>query len=350
MSKVAIIVPIYNSSNFLEICLESIKNQTLNDIEVILINDGSTDNSVEICERFCKDDKRFALINKSNTGVSDSRNIGIKSAKSEYIMFVDADDWLEKQAVEIAYTNIKKNEADICQFNYFFNYENQQLRREKFSQDIIIKGAEKKKDIQCNVLAYRYAKNNSNIDYLGSIRGCWNKIFSKEFLEINNLFFDTQLKIQEDTYFMINALEKVNKIIFINEYLYHYRQNMISATKGYDKNRLSKNITIIEKFNKFLEKDKDIDECIYLLYFEILIDYISKDVFHINKEMHYNERKSELNTIINKYYVDILPNIKFKYLTKKQKAILFLLKKKVYVCIFLANILKNKKIKNGEIK
>ena len=66
--------------------------------------------------------------------------------------------------------------------------------------------------------------------------------------------------------------------------------------------------------------------------------------------MHYNERKSELNTIINKYYVDILPNIKFKYLTKKQKAILFLLKKKVYVCIFLANILKNKKIKNGEIK
>lgn len=345
MSKIAIIVPIYNSSNFLEICLNSIKNQTFKDIEVIMVNDGSTDDSVEICKRFCKDDLRFVLINKNNTGVSDSRNIGIKSSKSDYIMFVDADDWLEKEAVEIAYMNIEKNKADICQFNYFFDYENQQLKRENFSQNIIIIDDKKRKDIQCNVLAYRYAKNNKNIEYFGSIRGCWNKIFSKEFLEKNNIFFDTQLKIQEDTHLMVNALEKVNKIIFINQYLYHYRQNKISATKGYDRNRLSKNIIIMEKFNNILGKDKDIDECIYLLYFEILMDYISKDVFNIGKKISYRERKNELNAIINKYYVDILKNIKYKYLTKKQKIILFLLRKKFYMCIFRANILKNKKIK-----
>ena len=84
---------------------------------------------------------------------------------------------------------ILKNKADICQFNYFFDYENQQLKRENFSQNIIIIDDKKRKDIQCNVLAYRYAKNNKNIEYFGSIRGCWNKIFSKEFLEKNNIFY-----------------------------------------------------------------------------------------------------------------------------------------------------------------
>lgn len=95
MAKISIIVPVYNTEKFLEKCLNSLINQTLKDIEIICINDGSTDKSLQILEKFANKDKRIQIINQTNSGLSVARNIGIKKAKGEYIGFVDSDDWVD---------------------------------------------------------------------------------------------------------------------------------------------------------------------------------------------------------------------------------------------------------------
>lgn len=107
MAKISIIVPVYNTEKFLEKCLNSLINQTLKDIEIICINDGSTDKSLQILEKFANKDKRIQIINQTNSGLSVARNIGIKKAKGEYIGFVDSDDWVDLNFFEQLYINVK---------------------------------------------------------------------------------------------------------------------------------------------------------------------------------------------------------------------------------------------------
>ena len=118
MVKVSIIVPVYNSEKYLKKCIESIQKQTLKDMQIILINDGSTDNSLSICKEYQKRDNRIEVIDKANMGVSSARNTGIEAAIGEYIGFVDADDWIEPEMYENMYHQVKQMQADVCMCNY----------------------------------------------------------------------------------------------------------------------------------------------------------------------------------------------------------------------------------------
>ena len=345
MLKVSIIIPIYNAEKYLKYCLESIEKQTIKEIEVILINDGSTDRSKEICERFCKRDERFKLINKVNTGVSDSRNLGIKVAKSKYIMFVDADDWLEEKAVEISYNNIKKYNADICQFNYYFNSKNKQIKREDFEQYVIEEDKEIYEILQCNVISCTYLQKN-NIKNFGRIRACWGKLFSKEFLEKNGLFLDKDMTIYEDTEFLTRVFMKMQKIIFVNEFLYHYRQNDSSVTKSFDTNKWNKNIKVLQKFDKYrkgVDNKGLMNNCIDILAFELLMNYLKYDIFNKEKKLKYKDRRKELKKAINtEMYIKLLKSLRLKDLTRNQKIIYFLVKSKCYFLIYILYYTKNK--------
>ena len=116
MAKLSIIVPVYNASKYLERCLDSVINQTLKEIEIICINDGSSDNSKTILENYAKKDNRIKIINQKNLGLSASRNKGIKYANGEYIFFVDADDWIELNTCEITYNFAKEKNLDLLLF------------------------------------------------------------------------------------------------------------------------------------------------------------------------------------------------------------------------------------------
>lgn len=117
MEKVSIIVPIYNVEKYIERCIKSLISQTYRDIEILLINDGSPDDSKTICERYEKIDKRIKLYNKENGGLSDTRNYGLKRAKGEYILFVDSDDYIESNTVEVLISEMKKDNLDIVAGN-----------------------------------------------------------------------------------------------------------------------------------------------------------------------------------------------------------------------------------------
>lgn len=120
---ISIIVPIYNAEEFLGECIESILNQSYINIEIILVNDGSTDSSLNICNKYKEMDNRIKIISKSNSGVSDTRNIGISNALGKYICFTDADDMLKNDFVKVLYTEMVNNEVDIvfCNFEYDYN-------------------------------------------------------------------------------------------------------------------------------------------------------------------------------------------------------------------------------------
>ena len=114
MSKISIIIPMYNAKEYIARCLESVINQSFNNIEIIIVNDGSTDESLEICKKYGEVDERIIILNKRNSGVSVARNEGMNVATGEYVMFVDADDWIDESMCQDLYKRISECQADIC--------------------------------------------------------------------------------------------------------------------------------------------------------------------------------------------------------------------------------------------
>lgn len=118
MCEVSIIVPIYNVEKYLNRCLDSLVNQTFKDIEIIALNNGSTDSSLDILKDYASNDNRITIIDNENLGVSKARNIGIDKASGKYIVFVDSDDWIDTNMIEVLYSNITKNNCDLVMCTY----------------------------------------------------------------------------------------------------------------------------------------------------------------------------------------------------------------------------------------
>ncbi len=213
---VSIIIPVYNVEDFVEQCIDSILNQTYSNLEIIAVNDGSTDSSLKILENIKKKDSRVMIINQKNSGVSSARNAGIAKANGKYLVFVDADDFLARNFVDYMLELIKYNDSDFAYSvkNYWTNEEKQ----------------EKKQYI-------RKIDSSMSVGILLSpdvTVGCWNKIYKKEFLEKNNLKFLSDLYYGEGLNFIIRTSLKSNKITIGNKKVYFYRKNnMQSATTKY---------------------------------------------------------------------------------------------------------------------
>ena len=124
MSQISIIIPVYNAEKTLIKCLDSVQRQTFKDYEVILINDGSSDNSAEICQKYCARDERFKLVNQENGGPSKARNRGIDEAKSKYIMFVDSDDYIDQDMLDTLFVATEASSADLTICGYYVEKDN----------------------------------------------------------------------------------------------------------------------------------------------------------------------------------------------------------------------------------
>ena len=169
-SKISIIVPVYNQEKYLEDTILSMLNQSYKNIEMILINDGSTDTSKEICEKYARKDERIIVINKENGGVAEARNLGLKKATGKYVMFVDASDCLEKNACKVMYEAIERTKADYVTANYQLTDENGK-KYEKPAFDI-----DKYQEFELN-------KYDIQKSFFVMNSGVWNKIFRKEFID-----------------------------------------------------------------------------------------------------------------------------------------------------------------------
>ncbi len=238
--KISIIVPAYNVQDYIEKCINSILNQTYKNIEVIVVNDGSTDNTFDIINSFAKKDDRIKIINQENQGLSESRNNAMKMIKSEYVMFVDADDWIDKDTCEVAVNEI--GDADIFWFSYVREYEKNSLPKSAFEEDRkIFSGEEIKTLLQRRIIGPidSELKHPEKLDALSPV---WGKLYKLNV--IKDIAFKSFKEIGatcEDVFYNIEVLENVKKVIYINKNFYHYRKtNSNSLAKGMDKELYNK--------------------------------------------------------------------------------------------------------------
>lgn len=216
MIKVSILIPIYGVEKYLPHCVISVLSQTLKDIEIILIDDGSKDNSSKICDEFAKKDKRIKVIHKKNSGYGDSLNHGIKLAKGKYIAIVDADDWIEPNMYHTLYDISEKNKLDIVKGDF---YRYSEITRQDSKENYISDEISEK---MITVTSYPILLEKPSI---------WAGIYNKDFLIKNKIsFLTTPGASYQDTSFHIKTLLMAQKVMFINKAFYHYRQDNVHAS------------------------------------------------------------------------------------------------------------------------
>ncbi len=214
MPKISVIVPIYNAEKYISRCLDSIINQTFSDIEIILINDESTDNSLSVCKEYEKKDSRIKLIDKKNGGLAAARNTGIKNSTGDFISFIDDDDWIEVNFLEKLYNAIEKYNCDIS----FCEVVRKNEKKHKIR--LHLKDIEVAEDIDKKLELARY----------NSHRGVWNKLYRKTLFD-NGLDF-LEGKDYEDGLFTLRALNECKNIVSVPDTFYYYFINPTSIVKS----------------------------------------------------------------------------------------------------------------------
>ena len=222
MCMISVIVPIYKTEKTLQKCIDSVLAQSLTDFELVLINDGSPDNSGKICEKAAESDRRIRYIVKENGGLSSVRNMGINVAKGEYIAFVDSDDYIEPDMLEYMYGIALRDNCEIVMCGY--KIENGKTIVDNFSSDTVVDGS----NINENVVEL---KSKNLIDC------AWNKLYKREFLVKTGVKMPVG-ETYEDTAFNLELLKYKPRISVTSKCFYHYVQNMGSITKKYDPKKL----------------------------------------------------------------------------------------------------------------
>lgn len=317
MNKISVIIPIYNSEKGLRKCLDSVINQTYENLEIILINDGSKDRSRNICEEYKQKDNRIILINQENSGPAKTRNCGLKLATGEYIAFIDSDDYIDEKMFEKLIFRIIDDNSDIAICKHVevinnavihMNYKN--LSPTILNEDII----------------KLFLKGNTINAYL------WNKLYRKELFK--NLEFN-DIKMLEDLDIMYKLLRKSQKISFVNEELYYYKcDNDSSLSKRCSIQMINDYCYAIDEMYKELGKISNI-EC--EINFNKVIMYIPL-FSNIAQSDYYNN-----DTKFNNLYFDFKLSFKYvishkmlKDLNKKQisKGLLLFCSKKLFYNIY----------------
>ena len=223
MPKVSILVPVYNVERYLRECLDSLINQTLKDIEIICINDGSTDNSLEILKEYAQNDKRIKIIDKQNTGYGASMNIGLDNAQGEYIGIVEPDDFVKNTMFEDLYALADKNNLDTVKSDFYYYTDKTKQARQA--------GGIKKKNTG-HVLSIK-----DDVYILKSRPSIWSSIYGKEFLKENDIrFLETSGASYQDTSFAFKTLSTAKRLMFTNKaYLYYRQDNENSSIKSKSK-------------------------------------------------------------------------------------------------------------------
>lgn len=294
--KISIVIPIYNTEKYLDDCLTSVENQTFRNIEIICVNDGSTDNSEKIIENYKSKDKRIKVITQENKGLSMARNSGMDIAKGDYILFFDSDDIISPSLCECVYkVSLNHKDAEIIQFNETtfhtgdkINFTNVNFKEEESSETT------------------RNSNENPFEKLNASYNVVWNKIYKTSFLRENNLRFEKDVSPGEDMLFNYFALNLCKKTVFNKNTLYWYRRGRpgsIMSTKDIKRNQKSCMIIferILESHDKFNfdgAENWSVNESLSYMYG--IITSIIKDP---EDKKYYAKRTSELLTsYINKY-------------------------------------------------
>ncbi|MCM3116044.1 glycosyltransferase [Neobacillus sp. MER 74] len=244
---ISVIVPVYNVEKYVGNCLNSILAQTYENIEVIVVNDGTKDNSAVICEEIAKRDSRVKVLHKINAGLGFARNTGLDAANGEYVVFIDSDDFIDKNMIEKLYTALSENNADTCYCGYRRFYSSDKIIDfPAYYNNELFVGEEIIEKVLLEMIA---SEPHVKTERLLSM-SVWHALYSMKLIKKYNLRFPSEREfISEDIIFHIAYLQKANRVYFIQDSLYFYRCNEGSLTQVYLKDEFERHKKLINEIN-----------------------------------------------------------------------------------------------------
>lgn len=313
---ITVIIPVYNAEKWIEKCIKSVINQTYKNLEIILVDDGSTDDSLTICNKFLEKDRRIKVIHTENRGVSSARNEGLNNSQGKWIAFVDADDWIEKNFCEKLIKEIKESNSDVALCGYKrVTEENYESINTNGENEVIDKKIYIEKVLNPQT-AYGF---------------CHMKIINRSLIE--NIRFEKSIVVGEDALFNLMIAKNIKRAIFIKEPLYNYKINLNSTVKKFDENYVEKYLKSMQIIKEYVEKnykDKNVIQNFYnFIAFHVMLIAVNY-CYHPD-----NQEKRKINLLKNicniKEFKEGIKKSNYNNLSITRKITLYTLKHKLYI-------------------
>jgi glycosyltransferase involved in cell wall biosynthesis len=296
MCKVSVVVIAYNIECYIKKCLESIINQTFKDLEIIVVNDGSTDHTINEIKNVAAQDSRILIIDKNNGGAMEARKTGFTASKGEFILFVDGDDWIHEETIEMLLINAIENESDIVLYNYYLVCNDNLTPSKSYTDQLLITTDNLKSSLLCYI--------SPNL---------WTKFLKRSFLIVHDIDFPGNISYAEDLATGINIFMCNPKISILDKHLYFYFQREDSITKSLDQrvfdipravNYIRGNLINKGLFEKYKE------EFDYLAYTHIFYNKIicTNHYNEIHKKINDEWKCQKINIKENKYFTNLRVN------------------------------------------
>lgn len=334
MIDISVIVPVYNVDKYIEQCIRSILLQTYTDIEIIIVDDGSTDRSSEICDNLSLLDNRIIVIHQKNEGVSSARNVGINEANGKWICFVDGDDYLHPQMLEKTISISENQNSDICLCDYYMVYDNGKQKRNK---TIDLKYDELITPQKLTEFCLK-----TSIDNKICIGVPWGKLYRKDYIINNKFSFVPKLKRNQDIVFNLYSFSNASKISYCNFAGYYYRKWSESAVNRYTPDFDETAMFYLKCVRDFLTNKNDhifsplYNHCVNNIFFEGL----KLQVFHPDNPKSLKERYKEFEKFCFNSEISII-NIDNSQLNFISRIFVFFIKHKLTHLIFFGYQTKN---------
>lgn len=330
--KFSIIIPVYNTDRYLPQCFNSVLKQTYTNFEVIIVNDGSTDNSLNTCKKYEDKDSRFKVISIKNQGVSVARNIGLLNSNGDYVTFLDSDDWIDSNALDKIYKIISTKNYDIIQSNLYINTPNKQSLYLEKQDDLVVLN---KREILESIISIKYSLVKYDGKYL-NCRCAGAKFYRRELLKENDISFPIGVKAFEDGIFNLQAYLKAKDIYIMKDAVYHYMQYDTSATGKYYLDQEQQNIAVLSEVKKIVDISRYellpiYNYCVFELYY-VWIDKIVR----VNDIWNRKQKIAKMREIYNNpLYNEAIKNLDKENLTLIYKMVYILSKKEYFYLLYL---------------
>lgn len=337
---ISVIIPVYNVEKYLERCLKSVLNQTMKEIEVILVDDGSPDNCPNICDKYALNDERVKVIHKENAGLGFARNSGLSIATGEYIIFVDSDDYVTEDMCEKLYAAAQKYNADIVYGGIIRknNLTDEHIELSWVKEDVVWKDGEVK-DFLLNLIGTEPKEKRDIITEVS----VWRMAIKKDIFDKHNISFVSEREyISEDIIFDIDYISKAKCIVAVPNYVYYYCFNPTSLTHVFKENEYEKVVVLYEKVISMLSELYDIGE--YMVHTDRFLlarlRVVIRKIAHNKSIIGKKKALAIVNRICeNEYFREVCERYPLLQLPLKYRVVALLMKKKwtraiLFICSF----------------
>lgn len=341
--KVSVIVPVYNVERYLERCVKSLINQTLREIEIILIDDGSTDSSGNMCDQYAGEDVRIRVFHQENQGQGIARNLGIRKAQGKYVCFLDSDDYLENNACQELFVLMEQNDADICCYGYQIETQTKEIVRVPVIQNDCYENERLRKEFLLHFFG-----DQPGDEQLRGFSSCMT-IFRKSIIDTYHIEFPSEREyLSEDTIFSLEVCGYIKKALTTSAVYYHYCQNPDSFSQAFFPERLEQTL----HFMKVLEEkatelqileETEIRRAMYL--WVNLMAYLKQGIRYYAECDKTAEVEMVKGICSNDKIRDVLKKLKYTKIPVQQKLLLyFILYRKYRMVIWLVSIRAKKRL------